>query len=70
MFISLSADKGLKTAVYFSNVTSVVYAEGTVILSGKEEVRIYVKKRFWDKLRPLIGREVRLIMLMEEDEGI
>ena len=50
-------------------MTSVVYAEGTVILSGKEEIRIYVKKRYWDRLKPLIGREVKLIMLVEEDEG-
>ena len=50
-------------------MASVVYAEGTVILSGREEVRIYVKRRFWDRLRPLIGREVRFIMLVEDDEG-
>ena len=46
-----------------------MYAEGTVILSGKDEIRIYVKKRYWDKLKPLIGREVKLIMLVEEDES-
>ena len=46
-----------------------MYAEGTVILGGKEEVRIYVKKRYWGKLKPLIGREVRLIILVEGDEG-
>ena len=46
-----------------------MYAEGTVILSGKEEIRIYVKKRYWDRLKSLIGKEVRLIMLVEEDES-
>ena len=46
-----------------------MYAEGTVILSGKEEIRIYVKKRYWGRLKPLIGREVRLIMLVEENES-
>ena len=51
-------------------MTTVIYAEGTVIAGGEREIRIYIKRRFYDKLRPLIGREVRLIMLVEEDEGI
>ncbi|BDR92624.1 hypothetical protein [Vulcanisaeta souniana] len=46
----------------------VLYLEGTVIAGGKGEVRIYVKKRYWDRLKPFIGKEVKLLMVVE-DEG-
>ncbi|WP_243666514.1 hypothetical protein [Vulcanisaeta sp. JCM 16159] len=47
-------------------MSAVIYLEGTVIAGGKEEIRIYVKKRYWDKLRPLIGKEVKLLMVVED----
>ena len=40
-----------------------------MIQSGRNEVRIYVKKRYWEKLRPLVGREVRILLLVDSDEG-
>ena len=51
-------------------MSTVIYAEGTVIRQGsRSEVRIYVKKAYWDRLKPLVGRSVRLIILVDEDEG-
>ena len=50
-------------------MTVVIYAEGTVIGTGKGEVRIYVRKPFRDRLTPLIGREVRMIILVDENES-
>ena len=50
-------------------MTTVIYAEGTVIAGGEREIRIYIKRRFYDKLRPLIGREVRILLLVDSDEG-
>ncbi|GAB6946532.1 hypothetical protein JCM16161A_06620 [Vulcanisaeta sp. JCM 16161] len=51
-------------------MSTVIYAEGTVIAGGEKEIRIYIKGKFRNRLRPLIGREVRLIILVESNEGI
>ena len=48
-------------------MSSVLYIEGTIVTGGRNEVRIYVKKRYWDKLRPLIGREVKILMVVEDE---
>ena len=51
-------------------MSSVIYAEGTIITQGSRgEVRIYVKKAYWGRLKPLVGKSVRLIILVDEDEG-
>ena len=49
-------------------MSSVLYVEGTIITQGRGEIRIYVRKRYWDRLRPLVGREVKILMVVE-DEG-
>ena len=46
-------------------MSSVLYVEGTIVTGGRGEIRIYVKKRYWERLRPLIGREVKILMVVE-----
>ena len=46
-------------------MSEVVYAEGSVILSGRGEVRIYIKKKYWSKLKALVGREVKMLLITE-----
>ena len=48
-------------------MSSVMYVEGTIVTGGRDEIRIYVKKRYWGKLRPLIGREVKILMVVEDE---
>ena len=45
-------------------MSEVTYAEGTIIQSGGEIV-IDVKKKYWDKLKALVGREVKVILIAE-----
>ena len=44
----------------------ILYCEGTIIKSsGLGEVRIYVKKKYWELLQKYLGKEVRVILVIE-----
>jgi len=51
--------------VFSLGVTLVIYVEGTIYLHGGKEIRIYVHKKYWDKLKPLIGKKVRILIIEE-----
>lgn len=40
---------------------------GTMVLQDKE-IRIHAHKKYWGKLRPLIGRRVRILLIGEVEE--
>ncbi len=45
---------------------SLVYSvTGTVMISGRNEVHIYIHKKYWDKLKPLVGKKVRILIIEE-----
>mgnify|MGYP001770703010 FL=1 len=50
-------------------MTVVLVIEGTIVTGGRDEIRIYVKKRYKEKLQPYIGREAKILLVIE-DEGI
>lgn len=47
---------------------TVIYLEGTVIEHRKDEIRIYVLKRFNKKIRHLIGKRVRILIIEEVEK--
>ena len=54
----------------FSSVDSIdmslVYtATGTIIVTGRNEIHIYIHKKYWEKLKPLIGKKVRILIIEE-----
>ena len=45
---------------------SLVYSiTGTTIITGRNEIHIYIHKKYWNKLRPLVGRKVRVLIIEE-----
>ena len=44
---------------------AVIFAEGSVYVANRRtgEVRLYVHKRYWDKLRELEGKRLALIII-------
>ena len=48
-------------------MSAIIYVEGTVIKGGKDEIRIYIKKKYWKKLKPYIGKTVKMFIIIEND---
>lgn len=49
-------------------MSTVMYVEGTII-SGGNELRIYVKSKYWSKLKPYVGKSVKMIMVIEDEDS-
>jgi len=43
----------------------VIYVEGTIIRHRGDELRIYIHKRFNDRIEHLIGKRVRILIIEE-----
>ncbi len=49
-----------------SDVTVIEYVEGTIIKGKGEEIRIYIHKKYWDKLKQHLGKTCKLLIIIEE----
>ncbi|GEM_PF-2334053 len=45
-----------------------IYVEGSIYLHGGKEIRMYIHKKYWEKLKPLIGKRVRILIIEEIEE--
>ena len=53
----------------FVGMSTVMCVDGTIITGGKGEVRIYVKKKYWDRLKPYIGKGARILLVIENEDS-
>lgn len=46
---------------------NIVYAEGSIYIANKNtgEVRMYISKKYWDRLRGYANKHVKMIMVIE-----